>query len=58
MDKYIKQANKRGFKLGYAWSEFLKKVQIPTKYEIQRFAKIADYKKGWVYYQCKEFKIS
>jgi superfamily II DNA or RNA helicase len=57
MDKLIEKARTRGFKIGYAWFKFLEKYQIPTKYEIQRFQRIAGYKQVWTRFKMEEFNL-
>lgn len=57
MDKLIDLAKRRGFKVGYAWHRFIEKYQIPTKYEIKRFQRIAGYKQGWIKYKIEEYGL-
>jgi len=57
MDKLIATSKSRGYKIGYAWIKFLDKYPVPTKFDIQRFQRIAGYKNEWCKYQFKNFNL-
>lgn len=55
MIDFMQKAHEAGIKYGVAWGQFVSAVQKPTMQEIDQFAELAGYAKGWAYHKKIEF---
>lgn len=57
MDQFLKTAKERDYKMGYAWFKFTEKYKNPTRFEIERFQKLAGYTPNWCKHQYQYYGI-